>query len=83
MNTTVDLGALPRIPKDLGGSNRVADFRYWQQVLPKVIEFGTGLTVTVSSLTSAVLGNAVATAGCIFLPPATRRSHHFTCMHGR
>lgn len=33
-----------------------ADFSYWQQVLPGVIVFGVGLTVTVSPLTSAVLG---------------------------
>ncbi|MEJ1092984.1 MFS transporter [Microbacterium istanbulense] len=34
-----------------------ADFNYWQQVLPGVIVFGAGLTVTVSPLTSAVLGS--------------------------
>lgn len=34
-----------------------ADFNYWQQVLPGVIMFGAGLTVTVSPLTSAVLGS--------------------------
>ena len=34
-----------------------ADFNYWQQVLPAVIVFGAGLTVTVAPLTSAVLGS--------------------------
>lgn len=33
------------------------DFNYWLQVLPGVIVFGAGLTVTVSPLTSAVLGS--------------------------
>lgn len=34
-----------------------ADFNYWQQVLPGVILFGAGMTVTVSPLTSAVLAS--------------------------
>lgn len=34
-----------------------ADFNYWQQVLPGVVVFGVGLTMTVSPLTSAVLGS--------------------------
>lgn len=34
-----------------------ADFSYWQQVLPGVILFGAGLTVTVAPLTSAVLAS--------------------------
>lgn len=34
-----------------------ADFSYWLQVLPGVILFGAGLTVTVSPLTSAVLAS--------------------------
>ena len=34
-----------------------ADFNYWVQVLPGVVVFGAGLTVTVSPLTSAVLGS--------------------------
>lgn len=33
------------------------DFNYWQQVLPGVSVFGLGLTVTVSPLTSAILGS--------------------------
>jgi EmrB/QacA subfamily drug resistance transporter len=33
-----------------------ADFDYWWQVLPSVLVFGTGLTLTVSPLTSAILG---------------------------
>ncbi len=32
------------------------DFDYWTQVLPAVLVFGAGLTLTVSPLTSAVLG---------------------------
>jgi EmrB/QacA subfamily drug resistance transporter len=32
------------------------DFSYWWQVLPSVILFGVGLTLTVSPLTSAILG---------------------------
>jgi len=32
------------------------DFDYWWQVLPGVILFGIGLTITVSPLTSAILG---------------------------
>jgi len=32
------------------------DFDYWTQVLPSVLVFGLGLTLTVSPLTSAVLG---------------------------
>lgn len=32
------------------------DFSYWWQVLPSVLVFGTGLTLTVSPLTSAILG---------------------------
>ncbi|MGP3535264.1 MFS transporter [Microbacterium sp. RD1] len=34
-----------------------ADFSYWWQVLPSVLLFGMGLTLTVSPLTSAVLGS--------------------------
>ncbi len=34
------------------------DFDYWTQVLPGVLLFGTGLALTVSPLTSAVLGAA-------------------------
>ncbi len=33
-----------------------SDFSYWWQVLPSVLVFGAGLTLTVSPLTSAVLG---------------------------
>lgn len=33
------------------------DFDYWTQVLPGVIVFGAGLTLTVSPLTSAILGS--------------------------
>jgi len=33
-----------------------ADFDYWTQVLPSVMLFGTGLTITVAPLTAAVLG---------------------------
>ena len=32
------------------------DFDYWTQVLPAVLVFGAGLTLTVSPLTSAILG---------------------------
>ena len=32
------------------------DFSYWQQVLPSMILMGLGLAITVSPLTSAVLG---------------------------
>jgi hypothetical protein len=32
------------------------DFDYWWQVLPGIIVFGFGLTLTVSPLTSAILG---------------------------
>jgi EmrB/QacA subfamily drug resistance transporter len=32
------------------------DFDYWTQVLPSVLVFGTGLTLTVAPLTSAILG---------------------------
>lgn len=32
------------------------DFSYWTQVLPGVIVFGLGVTITVSPLTSAILG---------------------------
>ncbi|MEO8263728.1 MAG: MFS transporter, partial [Pseudolysinimonas sp.] len=32
------------------------DFNYWWQVLPGVVLFGFGLTITVSPLTSAILG---------------------------
>jgi EmrB/QacA subfamily drug resistance transporter len=32
------------------------DFSYWWQVLPSVLVFGLGLTLTVSPLTSAILG---------------------------
>ena len=32
------------------------DFDYWTQVLPAVLVFGAGLTITVSPLTSAILG---------------------------
>ncbi|WP_234998649.1 MFS transporter [Demequina sp. NBRC 110057] len=32
------------------------DFSYWTQLLPGIIVFGLGLTVTVSPLTSAILG---------------------------
>ncbi|MEZ3159856.1 MFS transporter [Microbacterium sp. BWT-B31] len=32
------------------------DFSYWTQVLPSVIVFGLGLTLTVAPLTSAILG---------------------------
>lgn len=32
------------------------DFDYWTQVLPAVVVFGTGLTLTVAPLTAAVLG---------------------------
>ncbi|WP_084130412.1 MFS transporter [Demequina sp. NBRC 110055] len=32
------------------------DFSYWTQVLPGIVLFGLGLTVTVSPLTSAILG---------------------------
>ncbi|MEO5920446.1 MAG: MFS transporter, partial [Pseudolysinimonas sp.] len=34
-----------------------ADFNYWWQVLPGVLIFGIGLTLTVSPLTSAILGS--------------------------
>jgi len=34
-----------------------ADFNYWWQVLPAVVLFGVGLTLTVSPLTSAILGS--------------------------
>lgn len=34
-----------------------ADFNYWQQVLPGMVVFGLGLTVTVSPLTSAILSS--------------------------
>lgn len=33
-----------------------ADFDYWWQVLPSMLVFGTGLALTVSPLTSAILG---------------------------
>jgi EmrB/QacA subfamily drug resistance transporter len=33
------------------------DFSYWWQVLPYVVVFGIGLTLTVSPLTSAILGS--------------------------
>ena len=33
------------------------DFSYWWQVLPYVLVFGVGLTLTVSPLTSAILGS--------------------------
>jgi EmrB/QacA subfamily drug resistance transporter len=33
------------------------DFDYWLQVLPAVLVFGVGLTLTVSPLTSAILGS--------------------------
>jgi EmrB/QacA subfamily drug resistance transporter len=33
------------------------DFDYWVQVLPAVLVFGAGLTLTVSPLTSAILGS--------------------------
>ncbi len=33
------------------------DFDYWTQVLPAVLVFGLGLTLTVSPLTSAILGS--------------------------
>lgn len=33
------------------------EFSYWWQVLPSVIVFGAGLTLTVSPLTSAILGS--------------------------
>ncbi len=33
------------------------DFSYWWQVLPFVLVFGVGLTLTVSPLTSAILGS--------------------------
>lgn len=33
------------------------DFSYWWQVLPSVLVFGFGLTLTVSPLTSAILGS--------------------------
>lgn len=33
------------------------DFSYWSQVLPYVLVFGVGLTLTVSPLTSAILGS--------------------------
>jgi len=32
------------------------DFNYWWQVLPGIVVFGLGLTITVSPLTSAILG---------------------------
>ena len=32
------------------------DFDYWRQVLPGILVFGLGLTITVSPLTSAILG---------------------------
>lgn len=32
------------------------DFNYWSQVLPAVLVFGVGLTLTVSPLTAAILG---------------------------
>jgi ATP/ADP translocase len=32
------------------------EFDYWWQVLPSVLVFGAGLTITVSPLTSAILG---------------------------
>jgi lysylphosphatidylglycerol synthetase-like protein (DUF2156 family) len=32
------------------------DFSYWTQVLPGILIFGFGLTLTVSPLTSAILG---------------------------
>ncbi|UOE44080.1 MFS transporter [Agromyces larvae] len=32
------------------------DFSYWWQVLPSVVVFGSGLTLTVTPLTSAILG---------------------------
>ncbi|WP_308798871.1 MFS transporter [Agromyces silvae] len=34
-----------------------ADFSYWWQVLPSVLVFGFGLTLTVAPLTSAILGS--------------------------
>src|SRR3546814_3018677 len=33
------------------------DFNYWWQVLPSVLLFGAGLTLTVSPLTAAILGS--------------------------
>ncbi|WP_242497632.1 MFS transporter [Microbacterium protaetiae] len=33
------------------------DFNYWTQVLPSVVLFGIGLTITVAPLTSAILGS--------------------------
>jgi EmrB/QacA subfamily drug resistance transporter len=33
------------------------DFNYWWQVLPALVLFGIGLTITVSPLTSAILGS--------------------------
>jgi MFS family permease len=33
------------------------DFSYWWQVLPFVLVYGTGLTLTVTPLTSAILGS--------------------------
>lgn len=33
------------------------DFNYWTQVLPGILVFGLGLTLTVSPLTSAILGS--------------------------
>ncbi len=33
------------------------DFVYWTQVLPGIVVFGLGLTITVSPLTSAILGS--------------------------
>lgn len=33
------------------------DFSYWTQVLPSILLFGVGLTLTVSPLTSAILGS--------------------------
>jgi ATP/ADP translocase len=33
------------------------DFNYWWQILPFVLVFGIGLTLTVSPLTSAILGS--------------------------
>jgi hypothetical protein len=32
------------------------DFSYWTQVLPDILAFGLGLALTVSPLTSAILG---------------------------
>lgn len=34
-----------------------SEFSYWTQVLPSILVFGTGLVITVSPLTSAILGS--------------------------